>query len=84
MSDCYEPVADGTADNVFISKSYDATSHFETTCQDVLDIFKRGTGALVTISTALRIPIRVFFCLQKIGYGSVFFVADQDTEFMSY
>jgi len=44
VSDCYEPVADGTADNVFISKSYDATSHFETTCQDVLDIFKRGTG----------------------------------------
>ena len=51
---------DGTANQVFISKSYDATSHFETTClvsenywvlnynwfvlQDVLDIFKRGTG----------------------------------------
>ena len=27
----YEPVDDGTKDNVFISKSYDATSHFETT-----------------------------------------------------
>ncbi|QQP56338.1 Rab GDP dissociation inhibitor [Caligus rogercresseyi] len=24
--------------------TYDATSHFETTCTDVLDIFKRGTG----------------------------------------
>ena len=57
MSDCYEPVADGTADNVFIFKSYDATSHFETTCQDVLDIFKRGTGASDTISTGLRIRI---------------------------
>ena len=29
---------------IFISESYDATSHFETTCLDVLDIFRRGTG----------------------------------------
>jgi len=29
---------------LFISKTYDATSHFETTCLNVLDIFKRGTG----------------------------------------
>ena len=29
---------------VLISKSYDATTHFETTCLDVLDIFRRGTG----------------------------------------
>jgi Rab GDP dissociation inhibitor len=27
----YEPVEDGTKDNIFLSKSYDATSHFETT-----------------------------------------------------
>jgi len=27
----YEPLEDGTSDNIFISKSYDATSHFETT-----------------------------------------------------
>jgi len=27
----YEPVESGENDNVFISKSYDATSHFETT-----------------------------------------------------
>lgn len=27
----YEPLEDGTKDNIFISKSYDATSHFETT-----------------------------------------------------
>lgn len=30
---------------VFVSTSYDATSHFETTCDDVLDIFRRATGA---------------------------------------
>lgn len=27
----YEPLEDGKNDNVYISKSYDATSHFETT-----------------------------------------------------
>jgi len=44
VSDVFEPISDGTTDQVFISKSYDATSHFETTCLDVLSIFKRGTG----------------------------------------
>jgi len=44
ISDVYEPLEDGLANQLFISKSYDATSHFETTCLDVLDIFKRGTG----------------------------------------
>jgi len=44
ISDVYEPLEDGVANQLFISKSYDATSHFETTCLDVLDIFKRGTG----------------------------------------
>lgn len=27
----YEPLESGRNDNIFISKSYDATSHFETT-----------------------------------------------------
>lgn len=44
ISDYYEPVDDGKDSKVFISKSYDATSHFETTCLDVLDIYKRATG----------------------------------------
>lgn len=38
IKDVYEPVADGKQDGVFISKSYDATSHFETTCVDVIDV----------------------------------------------
>ena len=33
---------DGT--QVYVTKSYDATSHFESTCHDVLDIFKSSTG----------------------------------------
>ncbi|KAI2624368.1 rab GDP-dissociation inhibitor [Hypoxylon sp. NC1633] len=40
----YEPLVDGTKDNIFISKSYDATSHFETTTDDVKDIYARATG----------------------------------------
>nr|QBH73816.1 rab gdp-dissociation inhibitor [Carausius morosus] len=44
VSDFFEPTDDGTGSQIFISKSFDATTHFETTCDDVLDIFRRGTG----------------------------------------
>lgn len=40
----YEPLESGVNDNIFISKSYDATSHFETTTDDVRDIYRRTTG----------------------------------------
>ncbi|KAK9596373.1 Rab GDP dissociation inhibitor alpha [Aspergillus fumigatus] len=40
----YEPLDSGEKDNIFISKSYDATSHFETTTDDVRDLYKRATG----------------------------------------
>ncbi|OAA32284.1 rab GDP-dissociation inhibitor [Moelleriella libera RCEF 2490] len=40
----YEPLEDGKKDQIFISKSYDATSHFETTTDDVKDIYRRCTG----------------------------------------
>lgn len=44
VSNIEEPIADGIADQVFISKSYDATSHFETVCDDVKSIYRRMTG----------------------------------------
>lgn len=44
VSDYMEPTDDGLESQIFISASYDATTHFETTCLDVLDIFKRATG----------------------------------------
>lgn len=44
VSDYFEPIDKGLDSQIFISESYDATTHFETTCLDVLDIFKRGTG----------------------------------------
>jgi len=40
----YEPLESGVNDNIFISKSYDATSHFETTTDDVRDIYRRAEG----------------------------------------
>ncbi|CAL1539066.1 unnamed protein product [Lymnaea stagnalis] len=42
--DIFEPIDDGKESKIFISKSYDATTHFETTCDDVLDLFERCTG----------------------------------------
>lgn len=44
VSDRYEPTDNGTDSQVFVSTSYDATTHFETTCDDVLDIYQRVTG----------------------------------------
>jgi Rab GDP dissociation inhibitor len=40
----YVPLESGISDNIFISKSYDATSHFETTTDDVKDIYRRAQG----------------------------------------
>eukprot|EP00055_Hartaetosiga_balthica_P002556 m.4415 g.4415 ORF g.4415 m.4415 type:complete len:445 (-) comp2225_c1_seq1:1736-3070(-) len=44
VDDVVVPTDDGSESNVFITTSYDASSHFETTCLDVLDIYKRATG----------------------------------------
>jgi len=50
VSDVLEPLADGTGDKVFISKSFDQTTHFETTCEDIMDIYKRITGKELDLS----------------------------------
>jgi Rab GDP dissociation inhibitor len=44
VSDTLEPTSDGVADQTFVSSSFDATSHFETTCQDVLAMYRRIMG----------------------------------------
>ena len=44
VSDVFVPTTDGTQDKIFVSKSYDATSHFQTVTADVRDIYKRVTG----------------------------------------
>ena len=44
VSNLYEPKANGRKSKIFISKSYDATTHFETTCDDILDLYERVMG----------------------------------------
>lgn len=40
----YTPVSSGETDNIFITRSYDATSHFETVVEEVHSVWKRVTG----------------------------------------
>lgn len=54
----YEPSDDGTKDKIFVSRSYDATSHFETTTDDVRDIYRRCTGEELKVE-GLREGIQV-------------------------
>eukprot|EP00003_Mantamonas_plastica_P030691 TRINITY_DN771_c0_g2_i2.p1 TRINITY_DN771_c0_g2~~TRINITY_DN771_c0_g2_i2.p1 ORF type:complete len:367 (-),score=126.60 TRINITY_DN771_c0_g2_i2:8-1108(-) len=44
VADTYAPKGDGKDDNCFISTSYDASTHFETTCDDILDMYERLAG----------------------------------------
>lgn len=55
VSDILEPTDDGKDSQIFITKSYDATSHFETTCIDVLETYKRATGEEFDFSK-IKIP----------------------------
>ena len=44
VSDLFEATDDGRKSKIFVSKSYDATTHFETTCDDILDLYERVMG----------------------------------------
>lgn len=44
IQDLYEPTDDGTESGIFVSRSNDATSHFETLTDDVLDVYRRMEG----------------------------------------
>lgn len=51
--DRYEPTNPDSNDNCFISTSYDATTHFETTVKDVIAIYSRITGKTLDLSVDL-------------------------------
>ncbi|KAL5718723.1 Rab GDP dissociation inhibitor beta [Ranunculus cassubicifolius] len=51
--DRYEPVNEPTLDNCFISQSYDATTHFESTVMDVLSMYTMITGKVLDLSVDL-------------------------------
>lgn len=38
-----EPLDSGSTDNIFITRSYDATSHFETVAEDIRNVWARAT-----------------------------------------
>jgi len=44
VSDMYAPINDSQAENLYITRSYDATSHFETSDEEVLAIYERIVG----------------------------------------
>lgn len=44
IAELYEPKEDGSKDHIYISRSYDASSHFETTTDNVKDLYRRVTG----------------------------------------
>lgn len=44
VSSLYTPTSSGESDGVFITRSYDATSHFETVVDDVNHVWKRMLG----------------------------------------
>jgi len=53
VSDIYEPTTTGVDDNVFISKSYDATSHFESSTNEVIALYERITGQHLDLSKTI-------------------------------
>jgi Rab GDP dissociation inhibitor len=53
VSDIHVPLTDGKADKCFISTGYDATSHFESTIDDVLAMYTRITGETLDVTSPL-------------------------------
>ncbi|KAL0392400.1 UNVERIFIED_CONTAM: Guanosine nucleotide diphosphate dissociation inhibitor 2 [Sesamum radiatum] len=51
--DRYEPANEPGVDNCFISTSYDATTHFESTVVDVLDLYTKITGKVLDLNVDL-------------------------------
>jgi Rab GDP dissociation inhibitor len=56
VSERFEPVRDFSKEGIFITTSYDATSHFEAATVEVMDIYKRMTGKDVDLSAPADEP----------------------------
>ena len=41
ISNLYDPLTDGRADGIFVSKSLDSSTHFESVCEDVKSLYGR-------------------------------------------
>jgi len=44
ISNVHSPTDNGSKDNLYVTSSYDATSHFETASEDVLELYERIVG----------------------------------------
>ena len=44
VSNVYEPTSSGKDNNLWITSSYDATSHFESASEEILDIYQKIVG----------------------------------------
>lgn len=51
----YEPNDTGLHDKVFVSSSYDASSHFESSTEDVMQMWEHLTGTKLTLSTTANL-----------------------------
>lgn len=54
ISNLYEPIQDGVSDGIYISKSLDSSSHFETVVVDVKSVYKRLTGEELKIDGKVK------------------------------
>ena len=50
VSDIQEPIHDAKAESLYITKSYDATSHFESSSKDVLALYEQITGEALDLN----------------------------------
>ncbi|XP_063072558.1 rab GDP dissociation inhibitor beta-like [Engraulis encrasicolus] len=54
ISHVMAPTDDGRRSQIFVSRSYDATNHFETECDDISDLYYRITGTKFTTGDIQR------------------------------
>ena len=50
VSEIHEPINDAAAEALYITKSYDATSHFQSSSIDVLAIYEQITGETLDLN----------------------------------
>jgi Rab GDP dissociation inhibitor len=44
VSNLYDPIEDGENSNLWVTNSYDATSHFESASEEILDMYQKIVG----------------------------------------
>lgn len=44
VSTVYEPIEDGSTNNLWVTSSYDATSHFESASEEILQMYQKIVG----------------------------------------